>query len=230
MRLDKFISQTTTLSRKEAKKAIKSKRIRVNGQTASQPDLAIADQDQVVFDNQLLRSPQPRYFMLHKPNGYICATQDPDHPTVMDLLQEPRKQDLHIAGRLDKDTTGLVLITDDGQWSHRVTAPNKQCLKRYQVTLAEPITQSAITQLQQGIILRNESKATLPAHIETIDDRHIYLSIQEGKYHQVKRMLAAVGNRVCQLHRDRIGHLHLDEHLNPGDYRPLTQQEASYFA
>lgn len=229
MRLDKFLSDTTELSRSDAKRAIKAERVQVNNQVITSANYKIEPSDSITLDNNGLQLTGPRYFMLNKPQGYVCATQDSDHPTVLSLLQEPQLHKLHIAGRLDKDTTGLVLITDDGQWSHRVTSPNHDCYKRYRVELDSTLTSDAILQLQQGILLKNETKPTKPAKVEMVSEAEILLTISEGKYHQVKRMLAAVGNHVCALHRECIGSLNLDNNLALGEYRPLTQQESAFF-
>lgn len=230
MRLDKFLSHASTLSRSDAKRAIKSGRVSVNRETAGSPGQIIQPDDQVQLDNSELQLFANRYLMLHKPAGFICASQDADHPTVLDLVDEPGKGQLHSAGRLDKDTTGLVLLTDDGQWSHRVTTPNKETFKRYRVMLAEPITEEAANQLRNGVQLHGEKQPTRPAMVEITESHQILLSISEGKYHQVKRMLAAVGNHVIGLHREAIGPLTLDDDLQPGQYRPLTPTEIDYFS
>lgn len=229
MRLDKFLSHTSDLSRKDAKQAIKAGRVAINQHIATSGNQPVSTDDMVTLDSQPLAFPQARYFMLNKPKDYICATRDGEHPTVLDLLSEPAKQNLHIAGRLDKDTTGLVLITDDGQWSHRITAPAKKTFKRYHVSVAAPLTATAIASLEQGVLLNNEDHATLPARVSQVDDTHLLLSISEGRYHQVKRMLAAVGNRVTTLHREAIGPIELDSTLKPGQYRPLNDEEISEF-
>lgn len=230
MRLDKFLSHTSDLSRKDAKRAIKAGRVIINQIPADSPNQNVAAEDHIYLDNQRLVFQQARYFMLNKPVGYICATCDGEHPVVMDLVHEPAREKLHIAGRLDKDTTGLVLITDDGQWSHRATSPGKETFKRYRVSLAEPITPSAITTLEQGVRLNNEDRPTLPAKVSLIHDTCLLLSISEGRYHQVKRMLAAVGNRVTALHREAVGSIELDTALEPGDYRPLDDNEIGCFS
>ncbi len=172
---------------------------------------------------------QPRYFMLHKPAGYICANRDGHHPVALDLIHEQRRDSLQIVGRLDIDTTGLVLLTDDGQWNHRITAPASQCAKSYCVELAQPITDSAAKQLCDGVQLEGEKKLTKPAQLAVIDTegRQVRLVIQEGKYHQVKRMLAAVGNHVVSLHRESVGNVVLDAALVAGDYRALTAAEVA---
>jgi 16S rRNA pseudouridine516 synthase len=230
MRLDKFLSHTSDLSRKDAKRAIKAGRVTINQLPADSPNLNVSAEDSVYLDNQHLLFQQARYFMLNKPVGYICATSDGEHPVVMDLIHEPARKNLHIAGRLDKDTTGLVLITEDGQWSHRVTSPGKNTFKRYRVSLAEPATLSAIESLEQGILLNNEKQPTLPAKVQQVSANCLLLSISEGRYHQVKRMLAAVGNRVTALHREAIGGIELDPTLQPGQYRPLDEQEIALFS
>jgi 16S rRNA pseudouridine516 synthase len=163
--------------------------------------------------------------MLHKPLGYISATIDNEHPTVLDLLDEPNKKALHIAGRLDIDTTGLVLITDDGPWNHRVTSPRHECEKTYYVTLASDLVADAEAKLQAGILLNSETQLTKPATLERLYSNEVRLTISEGKYHQVKRMFAALDNRVTELHRERIGEIILDESLAEGEYRPLTAAE-----
>jgi 16S rRNA pseudouridine516 synthase len=133
--------------------------------------------------------------------------------------------ELHFAGRLDVDTTGLVLLTDDGKWSHRITSPKHKCDKTYYVWLADPVGEDYAERFKQGIELRNEREATLPAKLDVITEHEVRLTIREGKYHQVKRMFAALGNKVEALHRERIGDIVLDEELEPGEYRYLTEQE-----
>jgi len=132
---------------------------------------------------------------------------------------------LHAAGRLDIDTTGLVLLTDDGQWSHRITSPRHHCEKTYRVTLESPISDDTAAQFTAGVQLHNEKSLTKPAQLEVITPTDVRLTLSEGRYHQVKRMFAAVGNRVIELHRERIGDIVLDEDLEPGEYRALTEDE-----
>jgi 16S rRNA pseudouridine516 synthase len=227
MRLDKFLANVTDYSRAEAKKMLKFGRVTVAGEVVKEPRFHVAEDAEVAIDGELLRAAKPRYFMLNKPTGYVSATKDREHLTVIDLIDEDNCDKLHIAGRLDIDTTGLVLITDDGPWSHRVTTPKSHCKKTYYIELYEAINPDAIKQLEEGIHLDNEKRPTLPAHVEMIDDYTMRLTISEGKYHQVKRMLVAVGNKVESLHRERIGDIVLDEDLAPGEYRHLTEQEVS---
>lgn len=225
MRLDKYIAQTTELSRTLVKIALRNKRVLVNGLPSKDASLNLSPTDTVQLDGETLRPVGPRYFMLHKPAGYISATTDSAHPTVLDLLNEPNKQALHIAGRLDIDTTGLVLITDDGQWNHRVTSPRHACQKTYYAKLANELLSDAEEKLQAGIQLKSEKHLTKPAKLERIHSNEVRLTISEGKYHQVKRMFAALGNRVIALHRERIGDITLDDSLEVGAYRPLTEAE-----
>jgi 16S rRNA pseudouridine516 synthase len=226
MRLDKYIASVTDYSRAEVKRLLKQHAIEINGVITTSPAQHIDENnDDITLHGNKLSALIPRYFMLNKPKGTVCATEDSEHPTVIDLIDEPNKEKLHIAGRLDKDTTGLVLVTDDGQWNHRITSPKKACFKTYRVTLATPLQPDAIKQLTQGITLRNETLPTRPAKVSTIDTHTIELSIQEGKYHQVKRMLAAVGNHVEDLHRQKIGNIHLDSTLVAGEYRSLHADE-----
>lgn len=225
MRLDKFLSQYTDYSRSQIQQLVKANRVTINGEPIKQANHKLHGDEQVVLDNQLIEAFRARYIMLHKPLGYICANSDSEHPVVLDLLDIARKQDLQIAGRLDIDTTGLVLLTDDGQWNHRITAPKQECRKTYLVTTADPIHEEVIQLFLQGMQLHGEKNPTRPAHLDILDTRSARLQICEGKYHQVKRMFAATGNRVVQLHRESIGSIQLDPNLAPGEYRTLTNIE-----
>ena len=232
MRLDKFICDNTALTRSLASKAIKSGRIKVNQNKAKSGAQKIIPEDDLVhLDGQVIQ-PQPsqRYFMMNKPQGLVCANTDAEHALVFDLMTaETHVNKLHTVGRLDKDTTGLLLITDDGQWSHQITSPKHHQDKTYRAWLAEPLIANAEQQVQTGIVLKDESKPTLPAKLERVNDSEILLTISEGRYHQVKRMLAALGNRVVKLHRESIGPVILDQALEPGQYRALSEAEVSLF-
>lgn len=225
MRLDAFISQNSDFSRSQIQKAIKAGCVTLDGNTASNGKQQITGEEVIYCNGHRIQSLKMRYLMLHKPAGYVCANSDSEHPTVLDLIDLPHKQNLQIAGRLDVDTTGLVLLTDDGQWNHRMTSPKRDCMKIYRVTTADPISTQTHQQFQSGIKLHSENKPTLPAQMTQLDSHTALLSIQEGKYHQVKRMFAAVGNRVVSLHREQIGSIMLDKSLAPGQYRHLTSDE-----
>ncbi|RFS88015.1 16S rRNA pseudouridine(516) synthase RsuA [Serratia marcescens] len=208
MRLDKFLSQQLGISRALVARELRAKRVTVDGEVVKSGAVKLTPEQEVAFDgNPLQQQNGPRYFMLNKPQGYVCSTDDPDHPTVLYFLDEPVAYKLHAAGRLDIDTTGLVLMTDDGQWSHRVTSPRHHCEKTYLVTLEHPLAEDTAQRFAAGVQLHNEKDLT------------------QGRYHQVKRMFAAVGNRVIELHRERIGAIVLDDDLAPGEYRPLTEEE-----
>ena len=229
MRLDQFIATSSPLSRKEARRAIHAGTVEVNAEVSKGTGKHVPAGAQVMLEGVQLALPGERYLMLNKPAGYISATRDSDQPTALDLLPSELVRNLHIAGRLDADTTGLLLLTSDGQWSHRVTSPKVECPKTYQVTLSEPISQAAIAALETGLVLRNDTKPTKPAQVTVLQSQLIELTISEGRYHQVKRMLGAVDNHVTALHRSRIGTVTLDINLAPGQFRHLTSSEIAGF-
>lgn len=228
MRLDKFIGNNTQLSRTQIHAAIKQGLVYVNDLLVTKNNAQIKETDKVVVDDQAIEQRKPRYIMLHKPSGYVCANSDSEHPTVLDLLDLPFKHELQIAGRLDLDTTGLVLLTDDGQWNHKITSPKHMHTKSYFITAANPIDSSYINIFANGVMLNGETKPTLPAALSILGSHCAELSICEGKYHQVKRMFAAVGNHVIALHRNRIGSIHLGD-LTEGQFRHLSDQEVESF-
>lgn len=225
MRLDRYLSNFSGLSRKEARQVIKQGDVLVDGQMITDPAASIPESADVQWSGMTVAPAGPRYFMLHKPAGYVCANRDSQHPTVFDLLEEDDLESLQIAGRLDADTTGLVLITDDGPWNHRVTSPKAHKAKIYRVQLSAPVDPSAVAIFAQGVLLRSEKKRTRPAELEIVSPQDVRLTLHEGKYHQVKRMFAAIDNHVERLHRERIAGIILDESLAPGEYRALTAAE-----
>ncbi|BET40310.1 MULTISPECIES: 16S rRNA pseudouridine(516) synthase RsuA [Atlantibacter] len=226
MRLDKFIAQQLGISRAIAGREIRASRVTVDGEPVKDSAFKLTPEHDVAYEgNSLVQQTGPRYFMLNKPQGYVCSTDDPDHPTILYFLDEPLAHKLHAAGRLDIDTTGLVLLTDDGQWSHRITSPRHHCEKTYRVTLESPVAEDTAERFAKGVQLHNEKDLTKPAVLEVLSPTDVRLTISEGRYHQVKRMFAAVGNHVVELHRERIGAIALDDDLAPGEYRPLTEAE-----
>ncbi|HGO5855537.1 TPA: 16S rRNA pseudouridine(516) synthase RsuA [Mannheimia haemolytica] len=230
MRLDKFIAENTGLTRSQAAKVLKSGVVTVNGNIEKSGAAKISQEDEIYYEDQKLEwVEEGQYFMLYKPQGYICSHDDGEYPTVFQFFDYPLMTKLHTAGRLDVDTTGLVLLTDDGKWSHRITSPKHHCEKTYLVTLADPVEDFYAQQLAEGILLRGEKEPTLPAQLEILDDYNVNLTISEGRYHQVKRMFAALGNKVEALHRWRIGDVVLDETLEEGEFRPLTSEEIASF-
>ena len=227
LRLDKYISNATDLSRTDAKRMIKNGVVCIDNEVASNPAQKINDDQDVTIEGSTISKASKRYFMLHKPAGVVSVTKDNHNPTAISLMYEHRSDELQIAGLLDIDTTGLLLITDDGQWNHRLTSPRADCAKIYQVELAEAITPEYPQLLADGVMLEGEKHRCMPATMEIVDDHNINLTIAEGKYHQVKRMFAALGNHVVSLHRFKVGGIVLDPALQPGEYRPLTALEVA---
>ncbi|MDK9738935.1 16S rRNA pseudouridine(516) synthase RsuA [Vibrio sp. D404a] len=225
MRLDKFLCDSLGVTRKEATQILKSKTVTVNEVMQKSGATKVTEECVVEWQGNELRVQGPRYIMVYKPEGFVCSHEDSSNRTVFDLLDEIKMDKLHFAGRLDVDTTGLVLVTDDGQWSHRITSPKHKCEKMYRVWLVDPVEDDYVEKFKEGIQLKSEDGLTLPAHLEVRAEREVLLTIHEGKYHQVKRMFAALGNKVEALHRERIGEIEMDESLDLGEYRYLTQEE-----
>lgn len=225
MRLDRFICKHSEYGHQEAKRLVACGQVRVNGLVITDLRAEIDRFMCVELKGQRLQQQQAHYLMLHKPAGYLSATSDPRHPTVLELLPPDLRTDLHLAGRLDRATTGLLLLTNDGRWSRRITAPEQKIPKVYQVTTAEPIHADAETCFAAGVWLAREGVFTSPAQLERIGAREARLTIYEGRHHQVKRMFAAIGNAVTALHRISMGSIQLDEQLKAGDFRVLHTSE-----
>jgi 16S rRNA pseudouridine516 synthase len=229
MRIDKWVAHATGLSRSQVRRAIRAGLVQVDGQIEKRADAMVGSMQQVSLDNQPLKLPIKRYLMLNKPVGVICAASDGHHPTINDLIDDQPSDGLHCAGRLDVDSTGLVLLTDDGQWSHAITAPRRHCEKRYRVEAELPLTPLFIEQFCTGVNLHGEERPTRPARLEQLSDHLCLVWLQEGRYHQIKRMFHALGNAVTALHREAIGALELDTGLEEGQYRSLTLEEINLF-
>lgn len=237
MRLDKFLANATGLTRSQVKKSIKNGEVCVNDEPVFDVGLKIdPEQDSIEFDDNEISSPQPRYYMLNKPKDVVCATKDDEHQTVLDILFESDIYDtenLKIAGRLDKDTTGLLLITDDGQWLHRVSSGKKSIGKTYIADLDRAVSldeqKRIIEEFKAGILLKSELKPTKPAEAEFISDTRVEVTLHEGRYHQVKRMFGYFGFQVVELHRYKIEALILDDTLELGEARALNQDEIALF-
>ncbi|MBN1083128.1 pseudouridine synthase [Pseudomonas sp. PA-7-1E] len=226
MRVDRFLSNLPQFNRKQVRLLLVERRVTVEGVAVSDPHHDVREFSQVCVDGEILQAGKPaRYFMLHKPQGCVSATSDPQHSTVLDLLDEPDKAELHIAGRLDFNTTGLMLITNDGQWSRRLTQPQTKLPKVYQVQTEQDIGPQYAVTFAAGVYFAFEDLTTQPAELELLGPRTARLSIIEGRYHQVKRMFGHFDNKVIGLHRERMGPLVLDASLAPGQYRPLTDEE-----
>lgn len=231
MRLDKFLCKSTDFTRAESIDLIETGKVRVNGIVIVTPQTQVHENNSIMLAGQRLFARPSRYIMLHKPINTLCSNVDGDYPSVMKYIHVDRAEDLHITGRLDADTTGLLLLTDDGRWSFNIINPKYHCEKTYRVTLRDPIEDGDIDDLvwrfEQGLQLQGEKTLTLAAKLEVIASHQVLLTLCEGRYHQVKRMFFTVGNRVVSLHRQQVGKLSLDIEL--GQWRYLTEDEVSGF-
>lgn len=225
MRLDKFLCDTAGLTRTEAKNAVKKGQIAVNGQVQKAADFKVKETtDTVTFQGRPLSYAAFHYYILYKPAGVITATEDKKESTVMDILREEKVKNLFPVGRLDKDTEGLLLITDDGELAHNLLSPKKHVDKEYLVKVRDSISEEDCRKLSEGVDIGDE-KPTAPAKVERVAEKEILLTIREGRFHQVKRMLQAVGNEVLYLKRLSMGSLRLPKDLEKGAYRPLSEEE-----
>lgn len=225
MRLDSYLVHTGMGSKKEMKQAVKRKRVKVNGQLELLPEKHIDPQkDRVAFDGKVIIYQEHYYYMYHKPSGVICASKDKKEKTVIDSLPEVLiNQGVFSVGRLDKDTTGLLFLTTDGKWNHKVRHPKSEKEKCYYLQYEGNLKKHASALVKEGLDLGDF--ITLPGKLELLDDKCAYLTIKEGKFHQVKHMIKALGGEVTKLHRIRIGEVYLDESLDVGTYRLLTREE-----
>lgn len=220
MRLDHFIAKNTPLSERSAKLAIARGEVQVNQCPTTDSLLKIDRFCEILWQEQLLQPQREKvYLMLNKPKGYLSACKDSNQPTVLDLIDHPEKNSLHIAGRLDKSSTGLILITNDGQWSESLTHPDSKVEKSYLVETLQAIDHSAVEAFDKGFYFEYENTWTLPAKLEIFTPTTARVTLCEGKYHQIKRMFHRLdGNRLKSLHRDRIGEFHLPSDSAPGEY------------
>lgn len=247
MRLDKYLTQAAGLTRSEAKQYLKKGRVCVDGEVIKKPEIKIdAGESRVTVDGKLCNYAKYTYLMLNKPQGVISATEDGRERTVLDLIREPVRG-LFPVGRLDKDTEGLLLLTNDGPLAHALLSPRKHVDKCYYAVLDGPVGQKEQDAFAAGLDI-GDGKPTLPAELVTAPERQVsavplsakwenvseqvgiekngvFITIQEGRFHQVKRMAKAVGREVLYLKRISMGSLQLDETLKPGQYRPLTEEE-----
>ena len=225
IRLDKFLCEMEIGTRSQVKDIIKKGMVSVDGEIVKKADFKFDEKRaKVCVKDKEISYQKFYYYMLNKPAGVVSATTDYHDKTVMDLLKDAPGKDLFPVGRLDKDTEGLLLITNDGDLSHNLLSPKKHIDKVYLVEAAKIVTAEMIQQLEQGVDI-GEEKLTLPAKVEKLEEKKIELTITEGKFHQVKRMLKAVGNEVTYLKRLSMGSLKLDESLVLGEYRCLTEVE-----
>ncbi len=225
MRLDKFLCENNIGTRSQVKDAIRKGMVTINGMVAKKPEEKIEEtKDIIAFRGQELRYQKYVYYMLNKPEGVVSATNDNTAPTVLELLPAQGRKDLFPVGRLDKDTTGLLLLTNDGALAHDLLSPKKHVDKTYLVRPDHPLSEEDIHHLEEGLDI-GDDKPTAPAKAVITLDGDLLLTIHEGRFHQVKRMLQAVGNQVCALERVSFGPLTLDPSLPRGAHRALTEEE-----
>ncbi|MCO6218737.1 rRNA pseudouridine synthase [Staphylococcus epidermidis] len=222
MRLDKFLANMGVGTRSEVKQLLKKGSVKVNQNIVKLPKLHVnPNSDEIMVNDEVVSYIDKVYIMLNKPKGYISATEDELHPTIIDLIPEYAHLNIFPVGRLDKDTEGLLLVTNDGQFNHEIMNPNKHVSKTYEVYSKHPITQFDIDKFKSGIEL-SDGKLK-PAILKKVDDYVSHVTIYEGKYHQVKRMFHSIENEVLELKRIKIAQLELDHNLDLGSYRLLTQ-------
>ena len=226
-RLDKFLCDLNIGTRSQVKSFIQKGMVTVNDVIVKKSECKVSESDIICFQGQILSSEEYSYYMLHKPAGIISATEDSMHHTVLDYFKEEPCKNLYPVGRLDKDTEGLLLITNDGELGHRLLSPRHHIPKTYYVELLKQINSDDVSRLEKGIDI-GEKRLTLPAKIQILTDKTLYITITEGKFHQIKRMFEAVDNKVQYLKRISMGELRLDATLPIGQYRRLTSEEISY--
>ena len=231
IRLDKYLADMSIGTRQEVKKYIRQGRVTINEDIIKKPEYKIReDEDKITFDGAPVAYETFEYYMLNKPAGVISATEDKRDKTVLDLIKEKKRKDLFPVGRLDKDTEGLLLITNDGALAHRLLSPKKHVDKCYYAEISGGVTEDDVRVFKERINIgtQEEPEWTMPAELKILEKgtvSRIRLTIREGKFHQVKRMFLAVGKEVVYLKRERMGALVLDEELAPGEYRKLTDSE-----
>lgn len=227
MRLDKFLCEVNIGTRSQVKAYIRQGLVTVNGKVARSPEQKVSEEaDLIAFKGEELSFQKFVYYMLNKPRGVVSATRDNTADTVLKLIPNPGARKLFPVGRLDKDTEGLLVVTNDGALAHRLLSPKNHVGKVYLADITKPLSQEAAKALEEGVDI-GDPEPTAPALVTILSDTQITLTLHEGRFHQVKRMLQAVGNKVVSLKRIQFGALLLDEALSPGESRLLTQKEVA---
>ncbi|MCY0966657.1 pseudouridine synthase [Parathalassolituus penaei] len=227
-RLDRFLAAHLQCSRKTIRAVLAAGRVVLDGELARDPDKVVGPFTRVELDGECLQGRRPLYLMLHKPVGVVCATEDEQHRTVLDLIRAHPEDltaseldDLHIVGRLDLNTSGLVLLTNDGEWSRRLMSPEHKVAKVYEVRLANPLSPEYVTAFAEGMYFPYEDITTQPAQLEILGERQARVTLTEGKYHQIKRMFGRFRNPVVALHRHSVGEWKLNSSLQAGQWRRI---------
>lgn len=214
------------MGRNRARQLVVERRVTVDGGIATRIDLEVDRFSRVAMDGMVIQQPERLlHIMVYKPVGVVSATTDAEHRTVVDLIDDPDKSSLHLVGRLDRNTSGLVLLTNDGRWSKALMDPSRKVPKVYLVETRDPIPPEAVEAFAKGFYFHTEDLTTLPAELEILGERKARLTLHEGRYHQVKRMFHRTGNRVTALHRVSVGGISLPDDLQPGEWRALTKEE-----
>ena len=231
MRLDNFLTKSLNITRSEASKIIKNKQILLNDNLVTKKDTYInEDKDVIKYNNEIITYKEFIYIMLNKPKGYVSATTDKKDKTVVDLINI--KREIFPVGRLDKDTEGLMLLTNNGKYAHYLTSPNHHVIKKYYVEVEQEILEEDVDKFCNGLEIRDgkdELYITKEAKLELITNNTCYVYISEGKFHQIKRMFEKLNNKVTYLKRVKFGDIELDENLKLGQYRELTEEEIIVF-
>lgn len=224
MRLDKYLQLTKQLSKIEIQQLLKQQAITVNENKASSVKQDISKTDRICISGIRITEPPYLYLMVNKPAGVLSALKDAQEKTIMDLIEHPRKDSLRIMGRLDRDTTGLMILTNDTQSIKRITLPESHVEKEYEVTLRDTVSKTAVKAFADGLIIDNDVQLK-PAKLTILDDYHVKVIISEGRYHQIKKMFLSLHNEVLSLKRIRIHHLYLDASLSLGQFKCLDEKE-----
>ncbi len=226
MKLDRLIAKHRQMGRTAALRAIAGRKVRVDGLVVADGHAEVDRFSTVMLDEEPVQiAERGLYLLMHKPVGWLSATKDAQHPTVLDLIDDPDKHTLHLAGRLDRNTSGLLILTNDGNWSKRLMAADFKVPKVYRVETDVPVPVDAVEAFERGFYFHTEDITTLPAKLEILGECLARVTLHEGRYHQVKRMFHRVGCRVTALHRESIGALRLPKGLKPGEWRPMTDEE-----
>ena len=226
MRLDKYLADSSECTRSEVKNLIKKGQVTVNRNIIKDPGYIVDEENDIcTLGGNVIEYHKYHYIMLNKPDGYVCSSDEKGQHSILELIDEPYRDRLFPIGRLDKDTTGLVVLTDDGPLCHKLLAPKKHVDKEYEIISKEPVTDEMIEKFSEGVDIGDEKK-TMPSLLKiTADEYHSNIILHEGRYHQIKRMFESCGNLVLKLNRIRMKNLMLDPKLKQGEYRALTQYE-----
>lgn len=227
MRLDRFVQRRLSRSARSVRYLFVERKILLNGVATDDGKQQITKFCRVEADGKLLHDCDPVYVMMHKPHGCVSATRDSKNPTVLSLIDMPGKEQLHLAGRLDFNTTGLLLLTNDGNWSSKIMYPQHKLPKTYLVECSHEITSEYVQKFAEGIYFGFENLVTRPAQLKLLCATTAELTIHEGRYHQIKRMFGFFGNEVISLHRLSVGSILLDKDLRAGEYRHLAAAEVA---